>query len=1123
MPIFVKGEKILQRPPSHQQQAREQWDILEAQSQLTYSFTDDVAMEEIPEEEEAFHFSHNHHRHESRQEIVDIYAKEALDYVRGTLSMGGKTPLADELSSVGSVSVNVPRTNMFRTTVRPSLIDTSYRGDPYMSDHLHQESNTMATTSHYKNHLHGYQCQQGHYQRAQISPREIVNTSAYQQTSAVSKERFFARQQEKHDTSRQHQSFIGPTKNSHDDERQDFDGRERGTTPISDRDVIHLEEETYKDAVDEPARTLEDLITLFKNGYRVKLHTFRGRERAFLYLRQDGKTLCLRSDGARKGENSIILNTTIDKIANLEFGRQSQSGFLLSPLTSFSLAVVISESDEGMQHYDLEAASPVQREVLVSTLMIMMDALASDKKKKKETEMRNVERNCVNPLLRGENGTFDQPIICNPSIEPIPCSPSLEADTAAGFKSHIGLATASSIDNGESYQELFRLDQSGSFDQRSQGRAFEGLLSVDSLEYGGNMRGSDNPLLKETSSGEITDHTSNVSVSFIGHTASNVSTSVPVVVARDLERQIQANNGTVDQVAKRKSLPATSTDLLDHNTRDENEETKYIFEQVEDCLFSGSEERPIMIEDEVDPVLLSRRDKIERLFPISDSNSRDESSRQEKEDNKTIEDQSIQRDGTNDSITVENSIVDHMVDMKPRIQLPQCEKVNGIGGWCSDDVCTGTLNDISKTCTGIFESQQHAMVEASSCIDPTLTKEQVAMVEEYITTALGAPNVVYSYFAPGENSLAGSTPLSVNKSVSKEKEEPNPKKFRNRAVRSNAQADRLRILKSEMTFAHALKQSKERSMIRTTQSFDDAKLLPKLADNAAQKLHASPLLESVVNNMMHQWNSTGNPLLPQESTITKEEESVYYDSDPEDSRPRTIHQGPRRLKALDHDECKDKLSRSKALDGFPIEPTKTKLSKKVDDDTVRDIVQSMMNDRLLVLWHPTQSVEQPNRVPVLARLWIESGVYLIDGSFLLPKLSWVNVNGPSHQGVTRMSNHVNKIDLLDICRIRVCNQVDRTKHPFANYRLAWYVETQTDTFLFECETADERERIVYGLKLVVARLASLLMLRDVRAADEFFGLVANGVPGEAPTWATGEKEARDPSTSSIEDVSEEKS
>ena len=122
-----------------------------------------------------------------------------------------------------------------------------------------------------------------------------------------------------------------------------------------------------------------------------------------------------------------------------------------------------------------------------------------------------------------------------------------------------------------------------------------------------------------------------------------------------------------------------------------------------------------------------------------------------------------------------------------------------------------------------------------------------------------------------------------------------------------------------------------------------------------------------------------------------------------------------------------------------------------------------------------------------------------------------------------MSNHVNKIDLLDICRIRVCNQVDRTKHPFANYRLAWYVETQTDTFLFECETADERERIVSGLKLVVARLASLLMLRDVRAADEFFGLVANGVPGEAPTWATGEKEARDPSTSSIEDVSEEKS
>ena len=108
---------------------------------------------------------------------------------------------------------------------------------------------------------------------------------------------------------------------------------------------------------------------------------------------------------------------------------------------------------------------------------------------------------------------------------------------------------------------------------------------------------------------------------------------------------------------------------------------------------------------------------------------------------------------------------------------------------------------------------------------------------------------------------------------------------------------------------------------------------------------------------------------------------------------------------------------------------------------------------------------------------------------------------------------LNKVDLLDICRIRACDQVDRSVHPFANSRLSWYIETQKQVFLFESETTEERDRVVYGLKLVVARLASLLMLRDIRAADEFFGAVSNGVPGEAPVWTSGCNNNEDDSVS----------
>jgi len=63
--------------------------------------------------------------------------------------------------------------------------------------------------------------------------------------------------------------------------------------------------------------------------------------------------------------------------------------------------------------------------------------------------------------------------------------------------------------------------------------------------------------------------------------------------------------------------------------------------------------------------------------------------------------------------------------------------------------------------------------------------------------------------------------------------------------------------------------------------------------------------------------------------------------------------------------------------------------------------------------------------------------------------------------------------------------------------------------MFETQSKQERGRVVNGLKLVIARLASLLMLRDLRAVDEFFG--GNAVPGEAPAWARTNEKNESPS------------
>ena len=161
----------------------------------------------------------------------------------------------------------------------------------------------------------------------------------------------------------------------------------------------------------------------------------------------------------------------------------------------------------------------------------------------------------------------------------------------------------------------------------------------------------------------------------------------------------------------------------------------------------------------------------------------------------------------------------------------------------------------------------------------------------------------------------------------------------------------------------------------------------------------------------------------------------------------------------------------------------------------------MSNERFTLMWHRTQTQKDQNLSPLCVRVWIESGVYLNDGTFLLPKLTWSKAS----QGDPLTHTTLDKIDLLDICRIRPTMNIDRRLHPFALTQKSFYVETQSEVFVFQAQTIEERDRIVYGLKLVVARLASLLMLRDIRAADEFFGAFSSTVPGEAPTtrWVKG--------------------
>jgi len=247
--------------------------------------------------------------------------------------------------------------------------------------------------------------------------------------------------------------------------------------------------------------------------------------------------------------------------------------------------------------------------------------------------------------------------------------------------------------------------------------------------------------------------------------------------------------------------------------------------------------------------------------------------------------------------------------------------------WCGadNDLCTFALKDITDTCTSVFTIKQ----VDNGCSMPTDCTEQQELIEEYVANALGAPSAFYTYLTESERWKEDPPP--------DDKEAKIPvgnNRVRNRSGVLNAQSNRMRRLRSEMTFAAALKKSRKGMHVQTTRSFDDTKLLSGgKADEAVERFHSSALLQHVMGTMISQ------------QTVAEEEEDdvKYYDSDPEDARPRTLHRKcPRQARAeMDHAESTDSetITSRPIPSGFEKIKSTKRVSKKLDEDSIVQIVQ----------------------------------------------------------------------------------------------------------------------------------------------------------------------------------------
>lgn len=158
-----------------------------------------------------------------------------------------------------------------------------------------------------------------------------------------------------------------------------------------------------------------------------------------------------------------------------------------------------------------------------------------------------------------------------------------------------------------------------------------------------------------------------------------------------------------------------------------------------------------------------------------------------------------------------------------------------------------------------------------------------------------------------------------------------------------------------------------------------------------------------------------------------------------------------------------------------------------------------MNKCFALTWHPRVSAHTKSYSPIRVKAWIELGTQL-RSRLIQPKLVWkIMTELELETAKCSLSNvGLRKVELLDIVKVLDPNKVDRSKYPFAKRSTSFIIRTTSECFMFETLSQVEKDKIIAGLKLTIARLGSKIVMEDESILDEFFSPFANVDPGRPP-------------------------
>lgn len=147
-------------------------------------------------------------------------------------------------------------------------------------------------------------------------------------------------------------------------------------------------------------------------------------------------------------------------------------------------------------------------------------------------------------------------------------------------------------------------------------------------------------------------------------------------------------------------------------------------------------------------------------------------------------------------------------------------------------------------------------------------------------------------------------------------------------------------------------------------------------------------------------------------------------------------------------------------------------------------------DTVSLVWHPSPEANNSHASdsPVSVQGWFEMGS-LLSSKLIQPKFMWRSTYQPDldRKRLNTSSTTPHSVELLSIVRILKPTSIDRTTYPFAKLDQCFTLSNHSDTlYVFELSSTQERDWFVHGLKLVVARLASMIITGDDDVFNEFF-------------------------------------